>query len=235
MGGVAFVATTVAVAPSSGGSAFAIGNTTFYGRGYGHGVGMSQYGARGRALAGQLAPEILLHYYANTTLGQRDPTAIARVLVLSAFPASATKPLAVTGIGGEWSIAGTFPKSARLTLAPTAVGATTWNLRVTSKDAVVLTRSVVSTAVIVRPATTASYLELTSKATTYNLYRGYLRLRLSTTANVYNHVPLDLYLRGVVPMEMPTTWPAEALKAQAIASRSYAAYRLHTATGSFDL
>src|SRR6478609_2065300 len=41
---------------------------TFYGRGYGHGVGMSQYGARGRAQAGQLAPEILAHYYAKTTL-----------------------------------------------------------------------------------------------------------------------------------------------------------------------
>ena len=46
---------------------------TFYGRGYGHGVGMSQYGARGRALAGQLAPEILAHYYPKTTLGQREP------------------------------------------------------------------------------------------------------------------------------------------------------------------
>ena len=30
---------------------------TFYGRGYGHGVGMSQYGARGRALAGQPASD----------------------------------------------------------------------------------------------------------------------------------------------------------------------------------
>ena len=36
-------------------------DVTFFGRGYGHGVGMSQYGARGRALAGQLAPEILAH------------------------------------------------------------------------------------------------------------------------------------------------------------------------------
>src|SRR6476469_7537119 len=44
---------------------------TFYGRGYGHGVGMSQYGARGRALAGQLAPAILAHYYPRTTLGAR--------------------------------------------------------------------------------------------------------------------------------------------------------------------
>jgi hypothetical protein len=42
---------------------------TFSGRGYGHGVGMSQYGARGRALAGQDAATILAHYYRGTTLG----------------------------------------------------------------------------------------------------------------------------------------------------------------------
>src|SRR4051812_40617637 len=234
----ALVATSLSVAPPTAHSVLALGTTTFYGRGYGHGVGMSQYGARGRALAGQLAPAILTHYYPNTTLGQHDPTALARVLVLSGYAASGVKPLTITGIGGDWKIDGvaaTFPKSARLTLAPTAAGATTWTLTVTSKDAVVLARSVVSTAVIVRPATTATYLELTSKPTTYNLYRGFLRIRLMTTATVYDHVALDLYLRGVVPVEMPSSWPTEALKAQAIASRSYALYRLHPWTGSFDL
>ena len=52
-----------------------LGDTvTFYGRGYGHGVGMSQYGARGRALAGQDArPTILAHYYRGATLGPIDP------------------------------------------------------------------------------------------------------------------------------------------------------------------
>src|SRR5262245_44974535 len=44
-------------------------DVTFYGRGWGHGVGMSQHGARGRALAGQAAPEILAHYFAGTTIG----------------------------------------------------------------------------------------------------------------------------------------------------------------------
>src|SRR4051812_21482985 len=78
----ALVAATLSIAPPTAHSVLALGTTTFYGRGYGHGVGMSQYGARGRALAGQLAPAILTHYYANTTLGQRDATALARVLVL---------------------------------------------------------------------------------------------------------------------------------------------------------
>jgi hypothetical protein len=47
---------------------FAPPTITFYGRGYGHGVGLSQYGARGRALAGQTAATILAHYYQGTTL-----------------------------------------------------------------------------------------------------------------------------------------------------------------------
>src|SRR6476661_8787645 len=64
---------------------------TFYGRGYGHGVGMSQYGARGRALAGQLAPAILAHYYAKTTLGTRSTAKVVRVLVLTGFAATPAK------------------------------------------------------------------------------------------------------------------------------------------------
>ena len=40
--------------------------------------------------------------------------------------------------------------------------------------------------------------------------------------SVINSVPLDAYLQGVVPAESPASWPAEALKAQAIAARTYA-------------
>ena len=43
------------------------------------------------------------------------------------------------------------------------------------------------------------------------------------------------YLRGVVPTEMPASWPVEALRAQSIAARSYAAYRLHPSDGGFDV
>jgi stage II sporulation protein D len=106
---------------------------------------------------------------------------------------------------------------------------------VTSSTGVALASATVSTAVIVRPASSSSILELTSKATTYNRYRGYLRVRLTTTVMVINHVGLDAYLRGVVPLEMPSIWPVEALKAQAIAARSYALRKVHPSTGTFDL
>jgi len=210
---------------------------TFYGRGYGHGVGMSQYGARGRALAGQLAPAILAHYYKKTTLGTRSASKVVRVLLLTGFAATSAKPLAIAGRVGPFTIDGiasTFPIDATVTLAPTAVGATTWSLKVVSATGAPLATATVSGDVYVRP-TGATYLQLLSKATTTNLYRGFLRIHLTKTAAVVNHVSIERYLRGVVPLEMPSSWPVEALKAQAIAARSYALYRVRAATYLYDL
>ncbi|MDO8302785.1 MAG: SpoIID/LytB domain-containing protein [Sedimentisphaerales bacterium] len=55
-------------------------------------------------------------------------------------------------------------------------------------------------------------------------YRGEVRLMLNTNGIVFdviNTVPLETYLAGVVGAEMPSYWEPEALKAQAIASRTY--------------
>src|SRR4029078_4427764 len=69
--------------------------------------------------------------------------------------------------------------------------------------------------------------------------RGVLRLigktDASATVNVINELPMETYLRGVGPGEVPASGPAEAVTAQAIAARSYAAYRLHPTTGTFDI
>ena len=61
-------------------------------------------------------------------------------------------------------------------------------------------------------------------------YRGSLIVVPRDSGGLYaiNSVPLEAYLRGVVPNEMPADWPAEALRAQAVAARSYA---LATADG----
>ena len=212
--------------------------TTFFGRGWGHGVGMSQHGARGRALAGQSAATILAHYYAGTTLGTVAPTTPIRVLVLTGFAATAARPATVLGRGGAWTIDGigaTFPAGATLTLAPTAPGGTTWALRVRAAGGSQLHASTVSGAIVVRPAGSASLLQLDSKPSTYDTYRGVLRIHLSTTVRVVNELGLDAYLRGVVPVEMPASWPAEALKAQAIAARSYAVRRLRPGESTYDV
>jgi stage II sporulation protein D len=212
-------------------------DVTFYGRGWGHGVGMSQHGARGRALAGQAAPEILAHYFAGTTLGTKDAATPVRVLVLDAFGATAAHPLTAHGRGGSWSVEGiakTFPANAVLRAAPVSAGSTNWNLRIVSSAGATLHSMVVSGGFTIVPGSSA-VLQLDSKPSEYDTYRGRLRVKLTTTARVINDVGLDAYLRGVVPIEMPSSWPVEALRSQSIAARSYAAYRLHPGDGSFDL
>ncbi|MBI5638559.1 MAG: SpoIID/LytB domain-containing protein [Nitrospinae bacterium] len=58
-------------------------------------------------------------------------------------------------------------------------------------------------------------------------YRGYIVLwdNGKGTFDVVNHVMLEDYLRSVVAAEMPKSWPVEALKAQAVAARTYALFR----------
>ena len=84
----------------------------FYGRGYGHGVGLSQYGARGRAAAGQDYTAILAHYFQGTTLGTVANSTI-RVLVLNDFAASSTQPLTIYGRTGTFTIDGIRKPSRR--------------------------------------------------------------------------------------------------------------------------
>ncbi len=63
-------------------------------------------------------------------------------------------------------------------------------------------------------------------------YNGAFELRseesvVKPTLTVINILPFESYLKGVVPSEMPAGWPAESLKAQAIAARTYAAYQVN--------
>src|SRR6185437_4978707 len=49
--------------------------------------------------------------------------------------------------------------------------------------------------------------------------------------NIISELPLDDYLKGVLPSEMPVQWPLETLKAQVMASRSYALSQIHEHDG----
>ena len=215
-------------------------STTFYGRGYGHGVGLSQYGARGRALAGETASEILAHYYAGTTIGTLPSDTSIRVLVLDNFASSQAVPLTVYGRGGGWGISGdetVFPADARLRLMPAAAGAgAQWRMIVDDPTGALLADAPAAPDLTIEPREAATTLQLYSKPSSYDLYRGTLRAILgSTTADVINELDLEDYLRGVVPAEMPTSWPLEARLAQTIAARSYAAYRLRPGVSTFDV
>jgi stage II sporulation protein D len=220
-----------------------LGDTvTFYGRGFGHGVGMSQYGARGRALAGQDAPTILAHYYQGTTIGTLDPATRIRVLVLSRWVATEVRQLEIVGRATTWTIDGiatAFPPDARMRLGWSAGGPLgPWRLTVVAADGSLLYDAPSPPDVVVRPTTDDGRLQLASKATRFNVYRGNLHVILVATSSrlsVVNDVTLDGYLGGVVPVEMPPTWPAAALQAQAIAARSFAAVRLHPAASFYDV
>jgi SpoIID/LytB domain protein len=219
---------------------------TFFGRGYGHGVGMSQYGARGRALAGQDATAILAHYYRGARLGTIPVTTRIRVRVLYRWTATPAAPLVVYGRRAPWTIDGidaTFPIDAALRLIPattsTAAGPrTTWRLTVTTATGTRLLDVAKPASVVLRGTASNSRLELAAKGSAYDEYRGSLRIKAAPTlprATVINELALETYLRGVVPVEMPSTWPTAALEAQSIAARSYAARRLRPGISYYDV
>jgi stage II sporulation protein D len=185
------------------------------GHGWGHGIGMPQYGAYGYALEeGRKYDWILAHYYKGTALG---PAPIATVRVLLATGRSSVKvgsagTFSATDAGGR-----TFAFPAKtLTLGP--------GLRVTVNGR----RRALASPVTFAPG--ARNLQLGGRA-----YRGKLVVRSNgTRVNVVNSVGLERYLFGVVPDEMPPSWSTEALKAQAVAARSYAVVS-RKKTGTFDL
>ena len=64
-------------------TAFHLSGFLFKGRGNGHGLGMSQWGARGRAGAGDDDKKILAAYYRNSRIDSRDTSGLARMMLLS--------------------------------------------------------------------------------------------------------------------------------------------------------
>ncbi len=177
---------------------------TIRGAGFGHGVGMSQYGALGYAQHGRNAAQILAHYYSGTALGTTDPNRDVRVLL-----ASEASSARITGARQAGS----------RKLDPTV----TYTLKRRGLSQVDLSASGRRLATFSAPLQVAGEGGVTSLSG-LGRYRGVLEFApgLFKGLGVINVVGLDEYLQGVVPAESPASWPAEALKAQAIAARTYA-------------
>jgi stage II sporulation protein D len=186
----------------------AVTATTFVvsGRGWGHGVGMSQYGALGYAQDGWTYDQILAHYYTGAELGPA-PVARVRVLVAEAKGAVTVRsavPFQVRDVFGK-----TYPLAAgALPLGP--------KLRVPVNG----TPTELAGPILFLPGAAPLQLD--------NAYRGQIEVGVTGgKLDAVNVVGLEQYLQGVVAKEMPSSWPDEALKAQAVAARSYAlAHRL---------
>lgn len=201
------------------------------GHGFGHGHGMSQYGAEGAAKRGLSARQILAFYYPGTTLG--SAAGQIRVLItgvtqneLSVLPAPGMR-LRDLGDGTTYPV-------------PKRRGVKMWRLRTISTSA--------------GPRTGMAYLTdrwygyrpggklflagdgelyatgpLTLPTPSGNRgYRGALRLASTTPGSArrvtVNVLSMDDYVKGVVPSEMPTSWLPAAVQSQAVAARTYAAW-----------
>jgi stage II sporulation protein D len=176
-----------------------------HGRGFGHGVGMSAYGAYGFALQGKSYRFILGHYYSGTTIGALPGPRVVRVL-LDISPGD-------VGFSRATSACGVALDPARSYQAHR------------SGDAIALRSSggkrLASCGRKLRAAGNGT-IEIAGVGT----YRGALETVPTESdagaLNVVNALALEQYVKGVMPNEVPPSWPGEELKAQSLAVRSIA-------------
>ena len=169
-----------------------------HGRGFGHGVGLSQYGAYGYAQHGRSYREILGHYYSHTKVG-KGAGGTVRVLLGSRNGSVRFR--------GSGSACGHKLNSRRR--YSFAAGGGSIELRDSDGKRI-----------------TGCGGE--GKAGGGVLIDGFGRFRGQLVAHadggellVINAVGLEDYVKGVVPNEMPSSWPQDALRAQAVVARSY--------------
>ena len=167
------------------------------GHGWGHGLGMSQWGAYGYARHGWSYSRILGHYYTGTSLGPAK-TATVRVLLVAAKRATLTS-------GVPWTVTDSAGRHRKLV-----------------PGAIVLKGGL---SLAGRPALQPPYTFSAAEPLSVDgaPYRGRLTVAAAgKLVQVIDVVGLEQYLKAVVPSEVPSNWPPEALEAQAVAARSYA-------------
>jgi len=226
-------------------AAAASNDVVLTGRGYGHGIGMSQYGAKGRAEAGHTYAQIVAAYYPGTTLAvdddtkpitvwiQEDTKNETWVIVEPNMTVQGSNPEAGTSAAAA-PLPATIAGPGGVQVAPTA-----WRLKLLSytftlegyyrgtwyrhrSDAIDATLSNQNRATFA--AADGSVRLITA---TYREHRGVVsanRLTGTTTVRTTVTLPMGQYLRSVVKAEMPATWAAAAVQAQAVAARTYASY-----------
>jgi SpoIID/LytB domain protein len=194
------------------------------GHGWGHGVGMSQWGAYGYALHGWSYRQILTHYYPGTELGRVGEPRVRVLLdegasVVTVGCAARMSVSDATGRGHPLP-AGRYGVGPRLVFPIVRPRAHVRHARGQHTVVQAVGRALRSPVAL---QCARAPLELDGR-----LYHGSIVLRAAGgRLSVVNSLPLDTYLRGVVGAEMPSHWSTEALEAQAVAARSYAVATLH--------
>lgn len=204
---------------------------TFYGSGWGHGLGLSQWGAYGLAGQGWSSTEILTHFYSGTKVTEMaDQPGDLRValataedvlhLTAEAGPVrlSVKKPVGGTLVGkipeGEtWFVRSVDGAYEVHDAAGDVVGGSTWGGE--------------SSDLFATYADHGARVTVPEGGATYD--RGTLEFNLTACAHgcslrLILRVPFEEYLLGIG--EVPSSWPKEALRAQAVAARSFALYKI---------
>ena len=181
------------------------------GAGFGHGVGMSQYGAYGFAQKGMGFAGILSHYYSGTKLTQA-PSRPVRVLLQASSPSvrfrGAGNSLGDKRLNPRVTYVARRASGGRIALAGGGkrVGTFPAPLRV------------------VQAGNPMRLIGRAINGISGGTYRESLVLSPGAAGGVtaVNSLPLDSYVQGVVAGEMPSSWDLGALRAQAVTARTYA-------------
>lgn len=206
---LAVLAAVLALPPSAGADTLFV----LKGRGWGHGVGMSQYGALGMAQNGSSYRQILGHYYTDTSVERRNNPVVGVEL------ASGRTSL-------EIGSRAPFRVSDGVKTRTQEAGNTTVKKTRTGRIKVPGIKGTFKSPATFAPGDAPIRLGWTE-------YAGKLVVSIrSGRLRAVNRLRMEGYIRGVVPRESPASWPAAALQAQAVAARSYALYGLTNGLGS---
>jgi SpoIID/LytB domain protein len=215
----------LAAAPAGAASSRPAGTFTFHGSGYGHGIGMSQYGALGLARKGWKATKIVRHYYTGVKVGQRQPPGdVIRVGLLQ--DAGSAKLIASHGafdlLLQSGQVIETVPEGSRRTVEVTADK----QYRVTRPDGTVVGDTTWGGPADPLGARREGDARIRIAEWGHEIAHGDLRYEVSAPGkgHLLAAMPVEDYVLGVA--EVPSSWPRAALGAQAIAARTYAYWRL---------
>jgi stage II sporulation protein D len=206
---------------------------TIVGHGWGHGIGMSQYGSLGYAMHGYSYTQILRHYFTGTTLGPVSSGVSERVLMATGrthLDISTTGQILIRDEGAGTTSAPLAAGSYRVRL-----GSTPGRLQVLNMPAGTEVETGLIGPVDVIPKGQPLRIDSSvGMGFAGDHWNGWLRvIRHGSSLDGVNVVPMEQYVQGVLPNEMPASWPTPALRTQAVSTRSYA-YATRNASGEFD-
>lgn len=226
--------TTAAADPATGPRS---GSFRIDGRGFGHGWGMSQYGAYGAATKGLSWQQILAFYYPRTTRSKLPSDGTIRVWVTADNDGSLTFKPASGAKVSDGSKSYTLPTGSAYAFWRISRSGSGYKLSYRSANGSWKTRSTGLGTATWKVTSSSGSLRLVLPSGSTRGYRGSLRLiKYGSSGRTVNTVAMENYVRAVVPSEMPTSWHVNAVRAQAVAARTYGAFlRERSSASGYDI